>query len=260
MTDGTRSDYPPIDSSKLPPCPQPPPNPLKNRLRWRIYYRDGHTVDSTQATWMDAPREHLVAVVWQAGDGPVKVEVGTPYYLHMGDWICRVWDPTLYLRKKGVRCGRWAENHLFQDVWRTCLSVVTGKEVAPDSQSLQGGLVCASQAAEQTDPRFAFTVYYDDGTVYTGSSLEEWNNTPTDGVLAVGYHHVLNGIKIAFASRRFTFYYWRDMELVNLDFVDEIMPDFPQFKYGCPSFTGKSYTEQAKAIAHAMADTLDDVK
>jgi hypothetical protein len=47
--------------------------------------------------------------------------------------------------------------------------------------------------------------------------------------------------------------------LINRDFVEECLPDFPQFKYGCPAFTAKSYTEQARAIADAMNDTLGDL-
>lgn len=229
-------------------------------LRWRIYYRDGSTRSSAQSTWEAAPHQHLVAVVWAYGAQPAQVEVGTPYYLNMGDWICRVWDPTLYLRKLGVKMGRWTTNQQFQAAWQTCLTRVMGKPCEADNQALAGGVVCSTRAAESNAPAFEWVLYYDDGSCVTGTDQAGWRAAPSDGVLAVYFHYVLNGILLAFGRRRFTFYYWKASgELENVDFLDECLPDFPQIKYGCPSFTAKSYTEQARAIAAAMADTLHDL-
>ena len=120
-------------------------------LQWRIYYNDGRTVNSKQMTWNLAHSKNIVAVVWRYGEGLVQVEVGTPYYLNMGDWICRVWDPGLYLRKFGVKFGRWTTNEQFQEAWRKCLEVVTGKPGAADAQSLHGGCVCATSEATDDD-------------------------------------------------------------------------------------------------------------
>lgn len=230
-------------------------------LHWRIYYNDGRTVNSKQTTWNLAHSKNIVAVVWKFGEGPVQVEVGTPYYLNMGDWICRVWDPGLYLRNLGVKFGRWTTNAQFQKAWRECLEAVTGAPVATDAPSLHGGCVCATHAASENEEQvpFYWIMYYDNGEVHCGSDLKSWQSAPTDGVLAVYHHHIVNKVRVAFGTRRFTHYYWKGPDLINHDFVEECLPDFPQFKYGCPAFTAKSYTEQARAIADAMNDKLDDL-
>lgn len=230
-----------------------------SELHWRIYYNDGRTVTSKQTAWVNAPKMDLVAVVWKFDDGPVQVEVGTPYYLNMGDWICRVWDPGLYLRNMGVKFGRWTTNQQFQEAWRKCLEAVTGKPVAADAQALHGGCVCATSEATEDDRLFQWLIYYDNGQVQGGDDLKGWQDAPTDGVLAVYHHHAISNVRVAFGTRRFTHYYWKGPDLINRDFVEECLPDFPQFKYGCPSFTAKSYTEQARAIADAMNDALADL-
>jgi hypothetical protein len=73
------------------------------------------------------------------------------------------------------------------------------------------------------------------------------------------YHHVLNGILVAMVMRRHTFYYWKNGELVNSDDLDKCLEDFPEFKKGCPAFTGNSYLDYGRAIAAAMSDTLEDI-
>lgn len=230
-----------------------------SELYWRIYYNDGRTVTSKQTTWNLAHSKNIVAVVWKFGDGPVQVEVGTPYYLNMGDWICRVWEPGLYLRKLGVKFGRWATNQQFQDAWRACLGHVMQSPITDQTPALSGGCVCATHEADEEDKPFQWLIYYDNGEIHGGCDLDSWQAAPTDGVLAVYHHHILNNVRVAFGTRRFTHYYWKGSDLINLDFIEECLPDFPQFKYGCPAFTAKSYTEQARAIADAMNDKLDDL-
>lgn len=228
-------------------------------LQWRIYYNDGRTVNSKQTSWVDAPKMDLVAVVWKFGEGPVQVEVGTPYYLNMGDWICRVWDPSVYLRKFGVKVGRWAPNQQFKDAWKLCLETVTSAPVADDAQSLHGGCVCSTQAAREDDDLFHWSIYYDNGEVHGGNDLKSWQDAPTDGVLAVYHHHVLNQVRMAFGTRRYAMYYWRGPDLVNVETAEECLKDFPQFKYGTPGWTWPHYAEQARAIADAMNDPLADL-
>lgn len=228
-------------------------------LQWRIYYNDGRTVTSKQTTWNLAPSKSIVAVVWKFGDGPVQVEVGTPYYLNMDDWICRVWDPSVYLRKFGVKVGRWASNQQFQEAWTICLEHVMRKTIEPDTQALHGGLVCAQHEADENDALFSWMIYYDNGEVHHGNDLQSWEDAPTDGVLAVYHHHVLNRVRIAFGTRRFAMYYWKGPDLVNVETADECLKDFPQFKYGTPGWIWPHYTEQARAIADAMNDTLTDL-
>jgi hypothetical protein len=227
-------------------------------LRWRIYTRLNTTIHSGQSTWEQAVATDIVAIVWQFNDGPVRVELGTPYYLHAGDWIARIWDPTLYLRQFGVKFGRWAKNEEFDEAWRHCLEVVGAKPVPTDHASLAGSTVCATRE-QTTEPVFGWGIWYDNHQRLLGTDLTTWNQAPTDGVLAVCYHHVLNSVVLAFGLRRYTFFYWRYGELLNTDDLDEVLKDFPQFKRGCPSFMGKSYLDQGLAIAAALSDTLEDV-
>lgn len=255
MDDG---NYPPIQHD-LPPHPEPPGQSKPPTLKWRIHYRDGQTANSNTHSWAQAPSKHIVGVAWRYGDGPVSHELGTPYYANMGDWICRVWDPSLYLRKLGVKMGRWTTNQQFADAWDCCITKVTGKP-GPAPDLADGGLVCSSRPALPGEHPFEWLVYYDDGQSVSGNTIEAWNRAPCDGVLAVYFHYTLNGVLLAFGRRRLTYYYWKDTgELENLDFIDQVLPDFPQFKYGETTFSAKSYTEQAQAIKAALEDTLEDL-
>jgi hypothetical protein len=229
-------------------------------LRWRIYYRSGITVNSSQSTWEQAPSSDIVAVVWKHdGESKPHVEIGTPYYIHAGDWIARVWDCTLYLRKYGVKFGRWARFDLFQDAWRRALTEMYGKDVAHDHTSTLSSMCGNLRPATAHDPKFSWHAWYDDGKVYSGLTLDAWQLLPTDGILSACYSHVLNDMIVSVALRRYTFYLFRNGELVNTDHLDDLLKDFPMFKTGCPAFTGQSYLAQAQAIADAMADTLEDV-
>lgn len=229
-------------------------------LKWRIYYRDGNTFSNAQGVWEHAPSRRLVGVAWRYGDGPVQAEVGTPYYAHMGDWICRVWDPSLYLRKLGVKVGRWTTNEQFERAWAVCVSEVLGKPCDAGGDLLRGGMICSTSEAVKDDPPFKWIAYYDNGRRAAGLTLDEWNEAPTDGVLAVYYHRIINGVRMAFGRRRLTYYYWKaNGDLENLDFTDEVLPDFPQFKHGETAFTARSYTEQGRAIKAALEDTLEDL-
>lgn len=229
-------------------------------LKWRIYYRTGETTQSGHATWAQAIREGIVAVAWQHGRQPVQVELGTPYYLHLDDWIARVWDPTLYLRKMGVKFGRWARQDLFQAAWAAAISEINGQEVVPDEVAIKSGVVSHARPAKKTDPRFQWALWYDNGQKVSGESFEAWDAAPTDGVLAASYYHVLNEIIFAVALRRYTFFTWRGSELINSDDLAAVVREFPAFKVGCPSFEGKSYLHQAEAIADALNDDLHDVE
>lgn len=232
---------------------------MSEGLKWRIYYRTGETTQSGHATWAQAIREGLVAVAWQRGSGPVEVELGTPYYLHCQDWIARVWDPTLYLRQYGVRFGRWARHDLFQQAWQKALEEMGGKPIALDHPSMVSSTVSDSRSAAKADPKFKWTLWYDNGQQYSGESLAPWRDTPTDGVLAACYQHVMNGVLFRIALRRYTYFYWRNGELINTDDLGDVLVDFPMFKVGCPAFEGKSYLHQAEAIADALKDDLKDV-
>lgn len=228
-------------------------------LKWRIYYRDGTTSTSAQSAWEQARAHDLVAVVWKYGEGPVSVELGTPYYMHCGDWIARVWDCTLYLRKEGVKFGRWARFDIFQQAWRLALTEMYGKEVGLEHPSMLSSMCGNLKPSTAATPKFSWHVWYDNGKMYSGQSLSEWNLLPSDGILAACYSHVLSEMVTSCALRRYTLYYWRDGELVNTDHLDDVLKDFPMFKTGCPEFTGQSYLVQGQAIADAMKDTLEDL-
>jgi nuclear transport factor 2 (NTF2) superfamily protein len=228
-------------------------------LRWRIYYRDRTTINSSQSTWEQAADHNIVAVVWAYNDGPISVEVGTPYYMSCGDWIARVWDCTLYLRKHGVKFGRWARFDVFQQAWRCAIIHMFGSDAGISTKTMLSSITGHMDAAKATDKKSEWVAWYDDGKVYSGQSYEDWCLLPTDGILSVCYSYVLNDIRIAIAQRRYTYYYWKHGELINTDHLDTLLKDFPMFKTGCPAFTGNSYLAQAHAIADAMADTLEDV-
>src|SRR5689334_20475101 len=99
------------------------PNKLSEgpvRLRWRIYPYNDDPFTSAQGTWAQARTDQIVAAVWQRTDmEKPHVELGVPYYYSDNEtFVGRCWDPTLYLRKLGVKFGRWADPALFQAAWR----------------------------------------------------------------------------------------------------------------------------------------------
>lgn len=231
------------------------------RLRWRIHYVNGQTVSSREATWQDAPSDQLVAVVWTRGDEPRRVELGTPYYINMGTWINRVWDATLYLRKLGtVKFGRWADPDVFHGAWQEALKqVVSDPKTMSDEGAAKGGIVAGTTVAKPGAHPLTWVLYYDDMSMVVGHDLASWHQAPSDGVMAGVYAHTLSGVTLSVAMRRHTLYFWEGGELVNTDDFDRVIAAHPQFKRGCPSFTGGDYLGQGEAIAAAIADTLEDV-
>lgn len=231
-------------------------------LKWRIHYLDGVTVGSHEASWLDAPREHVVAIAHRLGDGPVKVELGTPYYLHEQNYVIRVWDPTLYLRRMGtVKFGRWAHPDIFNGAWREALScVVSDPSILNEDGAMKGAIVAGTRAAREGEASMLWGVWYDDMTKVQGDiRSDDWLKAPADGVMAAIYRRVSSGIAMTVALRRYTFYYWQDGELINTDDFDKVLAAHPQFKKGCPAFTGGDYLGQGHAIKAALEDRLEDV-
>lgn len=229
------------------------------RLRWRIYYRDGRTIHSGQSSWELAPPRDLVAVAWRLNNDPPKVELGTPYYFLDGHpWRC--WDATLYLRKMGVvKFGRWTSDERFAQAWHQCLEASSRKPVAKDHGSVAGGMVCSTRPAEDDDPPFQFGLFYDDGQYIKGTHPDLWQQAPSDGVLCAYYWRRINDVIVSFAMRRYTFYMWTAGDLNNTDNLEQVLGEYPLFKFGTPAFTGVDYLSQAEAIAEALKDTLNDV-
>lgn len=259
MTIETDAGFPPIMKA-LPEHPVPPHQDRTDRLRWRIYYRTAQKIGSHQKTWEEAHKIDAVAVVWQYGDGEIHRELGTPYYVNLGDWIARCWDPTLYLRQLNqVKFGRWAKTETFMACWSLALGAVLRKDADPEHAAMAGTVVVNTHVAVAGDHPFQWKAWYDDGMVYTGYSMEDWAKLPTDGVMCVYYHHILNGILVCLAVRRYTYYYWKNGELINTDDIDLCVNEYSQFKKGCPAFTGQSYLDYGLAIQQAMTDTLEDV-
>lgn len=236
--------------------------PEETRLHWRLYYADGRMLGSHQATWEEAPRTNIVAVVQAINDEPPEVQLGTPYYWHLGDWIARIWEPGLYLRQTGkVKFGRWTSHEIFQGAWKHALQTISGqgKDMSEDPTIMQSGSTCRSSSAQPNESGFGWCAWYDDKKLYT-SELAKWEDLPSDGLLCVVYGRVLSHIKTEYAIRRYTYYFWNDLELVNTDDLDEVLERFPACKWGQPSFAGKSYLNQGEAIAAAFRDTLEDVR
>lgn len=231
------------------------------QLRWRVYYNNGQTVSSQERKWEDILSGNIVAVVWQYGNEPKRVELGTPYYLKMGNMIIRVWDATLYLRRFGtVKFGRWAEREVFDSAWREAVgSVVADKALLSDEGAMKGGVVAGTTVAKEHAPPSGWIVWYDDMTMAKGTTLEEWRAIPADGIMAAVHAVTMNGITLSVAMRRYTFYFWRGGELINTDDFDAVIDAHPLFKRGTPSFVGGDYLGQGHAIKAALDDTLEDV-
>lgn len=238
--------------------------PEQSQLHWRIYYRDGRTISSKDVPWAKAPSTDIVAVVHALNDEPADCELGTPYYWHHGDWIGRIWDPTLYLRQTGkVKFGRWASHDLFHQAWMESLaSIATTPEEklrVQDERSRQSGCVFTTKVVNDEQVGQTWSLYYDDKTMAT-SQICTWEQAPSDGVLCATYTSVYSGMQLRAAMRRYTYYYWRGHELINTDNLDEVLTHFPQCKHGQPTFTGKSYRHQAEALSQAIKDQLEDLR
>lgn len=232
-----------------------------SKLHWRIYYRDGRRVGSHESSWDSAPKDDVVAVVQALDDEVPSVELGTPYYWHLGDWIARVWDPTLYLRQTGlVKFGRWSSHAKFASAWKHALASISHtRRMDQDESALQCGAISVTSPAKFGETGTGWAMWYDDCRVFTNEH-SDWMAIPDDGVLCAVYAITYSGIKVSFAIRRYTYYFWRGHELVNTDDLDEVLNHFPACKRGQPAFTGKSYRHQGEAIAAALADKLDDVR
>lgn len=230
-------------------------------LQWRAHYINGQTISYIERTWENLPSGQIVAIVWRYNDGPVHVEVGTPYYIKLGTVIFRVWDPTLYLRKFGtVKFGRWTETDVFNDAWTAAVrSVVANDATLSDNGAMKGGIVAGTRVAVKDAPQSGWAVWYDNLTMVKGSTPEEWAEIPSDGVLAAMHAFTFNGITLGVAMRRYTFYYWNDRELANTDDLNVVIDAHPQFKRGIPEFKGGDYLGQAHAIKAALDDKLEDL-
>ena len=238
----------------------PQPVPDAHVLHWRIYYSNGVMVNSNEASWEAAPNRHIVAVVQAINEEPASVELGTPYYWHFGDWIGRVWDPTLYLRQTAlVKFGRWASHGKFDAAWRHALLSIEPDGGLITNGMLESGVVSTRKTVGHKEQGVTWAVWYDDHKLYKSDSCT-WEQLPSDGVLAFAYSVVYSGIKLSFALRRYTYWFWREHELFNTDDLDEVLAHFPQCKYGATGFEGKSYRHQAEAIAAALKDDLQDVR
>lgn len=242
----------------------PKPVPANSILHWRIYYRDGRTISSKDCPWEQAPSKEIVAVVHALNDEPPDCELGTPYYWHYGDWVARVWDPTLYLRQTGlVKFGRWASYAQFNAAWREALysiATTTGeREQILNERTMQSGAAFTTATVNDAEVGQAWSLYYDDQKLVTSANTP-WEHAPTDGVLCATYSSVYSGLKLKAALRRYTYYLWRGHELINTDDLDEVLKLFPQCKMGQPAFAGKSYRHQAEAIAQAIKDQLEDLR
>lgn len=254
-----------IDITENPQTRERHPQPVAPtaQLHWRLYYRDGRTVSSKESTWEAAPATDVVAVVHALDNEPPDCELGTPYYWHHGDWIARVWDPTLYLRQTGqVKFGRWASYALFDSAWRAALMSIARRgheQEALDERSLQSGGVFHSEAVNDRETGTSWSLYYDNGNFITDKACA-WSEAPSDGILCATYACVYSGMKIKMAMRRYTYYLWRGHELINTDNLDEVLTLFPQCKQGQPSFTGASYRHQGEALAAALRDQLEDLR
>lgn len=231
------------------------------KLRWRAYYNNGQTISSQERAWEAIPSGNIVAVVWQYGDQPVKVELGTPYYLKMGNMIIRVWDATLYLRGMGtVKFGRWATKEIFDSAWQEAArSVTVNDSLLADKQAMNGGVIAGTHIAKENTPPSYWMVWYDDMTKAYGVTQEEWNKIPSDGIMAAMHSVTMNGVTLAVAMRRYTFYLWNDRELINTDDFDAVIDLHPAFKRGTPAFVGGDYLGQGRAIKEALDDTLEDL-
>ena len=242
----------------------PKPVPENSVLHWRIYYRDGRTVSSKDLPWAQAPSIDIVAVVHALNDEPADCELGTPYYWHHQDWIARVWDVSLYLRQTGkVKFGRWASYALFNEAWREALVTIVTKdkkrETMLDERTMQSGCVFSTETVDDHETGQSWNLYYDDRSLVT-SQVATWEQAPSDGILCAVYSSVYSGLKLNCAMRRYTYYYFRGLEMVNTDDLDLVLKEFPQCKMGQPTFAGKSYRHQAEAISQAIKDQLEDLR
>lgn len=242
----------------------PKPVPENSVLHWRIYYRDGRTVSSRDVPWAQAPSRDIVAVVHAINDEHADCELGTPYYWNYGDWICRVWDPTLYLRQTGlVKFGRWASHAQFNATWREALysiaTTLSEREMILNERTMQSGVAFTTETVNDSEVGQTWSLYYDDQKLIT-SAHTPWVDAPSDGVLAATYSSVYSGLKLRAAMRRYTYYYWRGLELINTDDLDEVLTHFTQCKHGQPTFAGKSYRHQAEALSQAIKDQLEDLR
>ena len=230
-------------------------------LHWRLYYSDGTFVGSHQMTWEQAPDKHIVAVVQALDDEPASVELGTRYYWHFGDWIARIWDPTLYLRQTGqVKFGRWTKHATFSAAWRDALKRISVKvNLADDEGASRAGVCSSTRPAKAGETGGGWALWYDDMS-YVTSEQTTWEKAPSDGVLCAVYWRVYSGLVTSYAMRRYTHYLWQGGELQNTDDFDAVLRQFPQVKCGQPSFEGGCYLHHGEAIAAAFRDTLEDVR
>lgn len=235
-------------------------------LRWRLYSYTAR-ISSAEKPWEDVTDKDIIAVVWQQPDmEKPSVELGSPYYIHLGDWIARCWDPHLYLRKCGtVKYGRWAQRSIFRSAWEAATMSLYPKNKLQDFDKikegyLQGSHVVWTGDAADTDSVFpAWWVYYDNGTMYNADH-HRWDEIPSDGIMAACYSTKRDGIIINMAKRRYSFYYWVGDELANTDDLGHVLAQHPMIKYGRTDFSGlKAVMPMAEIYKMALEDTLEDV-
>jgi hypothetical protein len=233
------------------------------KLRWRVYPYNAPPITSAMSTWQEVQRSQIVAVVWQRTDmTKPQPEVGTPYYYAEETFVARCWDPSLYLRKLGVKMGRWADPQIFNSAWYQALAHVSPPGTDADAlfeRAKQGGQIVSTEEAADSKREVGWRIWCDDLRIFS-SAHSTWESLPADGVMCVAYTHLHDGLLLSMAKRRFTFYFWAGEVLCNTDSLSEVLAHFPQFKYGITSFDGlQAYLPMAELIRAALNDTLEDV-
>jgi hypothetical protein len=102
-------------------------------MRWRIFYADGSTADSSRDSWRTAPARGALIAVWYRPDGIRRVECGADaIYWDENAEPCSLNLPTAELReiadryaKDGtLKFGQLVPDELYERVWLQAIESV----------------------------------------------------------------------------------------------------------------------------------------
>lgn len=85
--------------------------------RWRIYYDDGRTFESTDGPFESAPSDGVLFIIQKIGD-TINSHCGSDHYFMIDGEIISTHDIGPLLRRWGIKFGRWTSHVKFEEAGR----------------------------------------------------------------------------------------------------------------------------------------------
>lgn len=83
---------------------------------WKIYYDDNKTFSCEEGKWEEAPTDGIQVIAELYDNGKSKLWHSKDYYFRNEEFIFATEDLNPFLRKLGIKFGRWHNPNKFQEI------------------------------------------------------------------------------------------------------------------------------------------------